>query len=227
MPSSYSDSQITLTTDPRGWPAVELNFARPMRWHLWPITWWQVEDVLADQVAGSQARDVGLLRAAYRDLLDNIERPALSELTAHQAVAISARGIKPPDAARLAGMVGGGWHLPSDGAWVAFYSFISANDVSIDRRSLLEWCNTSNRPFVRHVCGYIANIWAETIRLSDLMLLGSGLLEWVSLPNGRFAARGRPTESIIAHPLDRMPIRPLLELTTERLGQFGLRCVGP
>ena len=134
------------------------------------------------------------------------------------------------EAVYLSSRIGGSWHLPTDGEWVMAFRTLKRIDASVNIGALKSWSlNDCSNRYVGIVTHMLADLWSKDVKLTDLMLLASEVVEWVELPLGRFGARGSTKSSgraFIAHPLDPEPVRPLGDLIRgERLAKFGYRAI--
>ncbi|HEY1733207.1 MAG TPA: hypothetical protein VGG23_02085 [Acidimicrobiales bacterium] len=218
-----------------GWPAIEFRTGLT-RWRcqLWPLTWWQLESVLANPArepgprsprSGSAVR----LDLSYLELRQLADRPSIADADAGGRAAI-VRGLRPAEAAGLADRLGDDWRLPTDAEWLTVYRLLTELRPVVQLSEVIEWCRAeSPGPYVREICTQLLTRWKGTVPLGDLMMLGDGAVEWVTVSGAGFAGRGSSggtDATFVAHPLDPQPVRPLGDLSTDdRLGDFGCRYV--
>jgi hypothetical protein len=218
-----------------GWPAIEFRTGLA-RWRcqLWPLTWWQFESVLANPAREPSPRSprsgpAPRLDLSYLELRQLADRPSIADVGAGVRATV-VRGLRPAEATGLADRVGDGWRLPTDSEWLTVYRLLAELQPVVQLSEVIEWCRAeAPGPYVREICTRLLARWRETVRLGDLMMLGDGAIEWVTVPGAGFAGRGSSSgvdATFVAHPLDPQPVRPLGDLSREdRLSDFGCRYV--
>lgn len=228
MPTYSLTDSITITIDDVGWPAVVFDTVTSRAtWQLLPMTWWEIEDLLAEFGPREPGMD---LQESYRGMCQAAGRPALGAIGRGGepvSPSIAVRGAIGREAEAVARAVGPQWRLPSPTEWVSMYKLATAHTQPISPSGVMGRIDDLViRPLARAVCEYLLRSTSPTT-LAQLMLLHGNGVDWVYLDRGRYGGRGRqqqPDGSFLATPLGGT-VRLRSDAREERMTEIRIRAI--
>jgi hypothetical protein len=198
--------------DPTGYPMI---YVPPLAafLHLFPVAKPQFEAFLA--AAPSPARG----DAWYGELLALNPRlsPWAPSLASYEHLFVT--GLLPDEAQALTAYLGPDFCLPGVESWRTAYAWLAGQELSVPP-AVLEY---DLAPAARRLWhGLLAAIQPRT--LLDLSLMQGGVVEWVTAPDGRLVALGKPRDAFDPNFRDPLRDRPWEPTTpVRRSKRFGVR----
>ncbi|MCA9904513.1 MAG: hypothetical protein KC547_11700 [Anaerolineae bacterium] len=198
--------------DPTGYPMI---YVPPLNafMHLFPVAKSQFEAFLA----ATPSPDRG--DAWYTELLTINPRlsPWSASLVNYEQLLVT--GLLPEETEAFAAFLGHDFRIPDVESWRAAYDWLAQQEMSVLTAGL-EYAMAPTARRMWH--GLLATIHPGS--LLELSLMQGGVVEWTTLPDGRFVALGKPRDIFdpsFRDPLYDRPWEPTVPI--RRSKRFGVR----